>query len=371
MGERKRRSGTCATKKQAEKAARDALVSKDKGELSAPSKITFGDWLNTWLERREGKYALKTLHGQRYLANHYVIPVLGKIRLQELSKADLQSFYDSLNRPVYGHKLDQPIGASIQRQIHCVIKPALNEALKLDHISRNPANEVKPDPIKKSVLRVSEANVWTIEEALRFLQAARVDRYGYVFEFMLLTGTRKGEACGLRWVNVHLEESYLMICENRITISGKALNSTVKTAASNRKIYLSHDIHDLLERVKLQQLEDQQMHPNDWEGTGWVFTHARTGQPTHPDNLDRTLARITTAAGVKRITIHGIRHTHASLAAAQGVKPEVLSKQLGHTRTSFTLDVYRTVYESERKDYALDLSALVTPESLTDPKKLN
>ncbi len=371
-GKRIKKRGTCATKKEAEKALRSYLVAYEKGEAVVSSKVTFGGWLNQWLERREGKMAPKTVHSQGYLVSHYIAPALGKKKIQEVSKMDLQRFYDSLNRPIYGNGKvkNQPMGASAQKQIHNIIKPALQEALKLDLISRNPASEIKPEPIKKQEGQVSEDKVWTLEEAKRVLQAARMDRYGYIFEFMLLTGVRKGEALGLRWSSIDFEAGYLLIQDNRVSINGKAINSTPKTPNSIRKIFLSPDVKGVLERMKLQQLEDAGMWLESWEDSGYVFTNERSGKPSHPENLAQGLDRIQKAAQVKRITIHGIRHTHASLAAAQGVKIEVLSKQLGHSKASFTLDVYRTVYESERQNYALDLALLEITE-VTQFKSLN
>jgi len=365
-GKRSRRSGTCNTKREAEKAARGALTAKDEGRLTAPDKMTLEAWLGQWCERREGVVAPKTMFNQRDLIRLHILPTLGEIRLQSISKKHVQDLYSSFNKPTHGKNKDKPLGPSMQRQIHNILRPALQEALKLDLISRNPALEIKPTPLTKSVLKVAETDVWTLEEALRFIGAARADRYGYIFEFMLLTGTRKGEALGLRWANVNFEARQLTISEARGSINGKAQTGNTKTESSTRRIPLSPDVLGLLERVRVQQAQDAALFRKTYQDSGYVFTFERTGQPTHPENLARSLGRIIKAAQIKRITVHGIRHTHASLALAQSNKPEVVSRQLGHKRTSFTLDVYRTVYESERQDYALELGVLepeITPRA--------
>jgi integrase len=90
----------------------------------------------------------------------------------------------------------------------------------------------------------------------------------------------------------------------------------------------------------------------------WVFT-SLTGDAFNPENLNRVFNTICKAAEVRKIRLHDLRHTHVSLARRQGVALEVVSARLGHTRSSFTADVYRHTFEDEIEEAAIPLSSLL------------
>lgn len=191
---------------------------------------------------------------------------------------------------------------------------------------------------------------------------------------MLHTGLRRGEACGLKWAHVDLEAGNIRIIENLVTVGGKSQISTPKTAKSARRVHLSSEALDCLRRQKaVQELERAALSPGQpvpghpegyerkrlWKDTGYVFT-GLSGVPFLPDKLKRYLTAFCAQAGVREVTVHGLRHTHASLMLRRGVPLEVVSQKLGHSRPSFTADVYRTVYQSEHEEWAVGLSDLIS-----------
>lgn len=89
------------------------------------------------------------------------------------------------------------------------------------------------------------------------------------------------------------------------------------------------------------------MRKRPWQDSGRVFTTA-FGATTDPQNLRRTVIRLCQAPEVREISIHGLKHTYASLRLMRGMPTEVLSKQLGHSSAAFTLNQYCWVYKSER-----------------------
>jgi integrase len=91
----------------------------------------------------------------------------------------------------------------------------------------------------------------------------------------------------------------------------------------------------------------------------WVFVTSQ-GTPIHPDNVERTLKRLAKQAGIRSIRVHDLRHTYASLARRQGVSLEIVSQKLGHSRPSFTADVYRHTFEDEHEGATLELSELTS-----------
>jgi integrase len=359
-GKRKRISGCCGSKREAEKALREALVQKEKGVLVIPAKTTLEGFLNDWLDKRVGKVAAKTNEGQRQIANTHIIPALGGKKLQAISKAVLQGYYDSLNRPIWGRKKDIPLGSSMQTSIHAVIHSVLGEAARLDHIPSNPAEYIRPNPTNKAEKKVSEEDVWTPAEVGYFLEFTRAHPKGYVFEFLLLSGTRKCEAAGLRWANINLEAGTIHIAEGLVRIGKELVVTPPKTKSSNRILHISADMRNLLERIKAQQEEDKKMY-SSWTDSGYVFTMPNSN-PRDPATLQTLLDRWVGKIGsdkVKRIVIHGIRHTVISLLLKSGVKPEVVARLVGHAKPSITLDTYRSVYKEELVQCGLDLNSFI------------
>jgi integrase len=78
-----------------------------------------------------------------------------------------------------------------------------------------------------------------------------------------------------------------------------------------------------------------------------VFTTA-DGDPIRPNAIRRRLHRILTAAGVARVTVYALRHTHATLLLAEGVHPKIVSERLRHSRIGVTLDTYSHVIPTMR-----------------------
>jgi integrase len=147
--------------------------------------------------------------------------------------------------------------------------------------------------------------------------------------------------------------------------------TTPKTGNSRRTVYLCPDSVTLLHGVRAAQAAQRAAllgsvrghakgyeRKRPWAESGRVFVNSY-GATLSPGNLKRDMQRICAAAGVRELSIHGLRHTYASLALRGGVPVEVVSKQLGHASPASTLTQYRTVFTSKREKWALNLSQLV------------
>ena len=125
-----------------------------------------------------------------------------------------------------------------------------------------------------------------------------------------------------------------------------------KTRKSRRKVPLDSEAVALLQAIRTRTEEDLR-------GLGvavppYVFSTLR-GTPYRPDNLQRVHLAVLQRADIRRLSIHSLRHTYASLAAASGMKIEVLSKVLGHESPAFTMAQYRHLYPDEIQAVSLKL----------------
>lgn len=323
----------------------DLSMRAARGLLPVPEAITFEEWANLWLDRKAKEVRPKTLYAYRQDIAPMVREI-GHLRLQALRPHHIRAALDQL--------LEVGLSRRALREALMLTRSALKEALKVDLIPRNPAEAVE--------LRLPKgtpaAQVLLPEQVPALLAAAREERLYAAFYLILTTGLRRGEVCGLRWEDVDLEGWVLRVRKNRITLAGKVLESLPKTERGLRTVHLSQDTVAVLKEWRALQEEERKRAGAAWEESGYVFTNP-LGLPIHPETLNRVLRRVCDRAGLPRVRVHDLRHTHATLLLRRGVPVEVVSEKLGHSTPAFTLTQYRHVLPEERRLYALDLSELI------------
>ena len=139
------------------------------------------------------------------------------------------------------------------------------------------------------------------------------------------------------------------------------MNGQPKTERSRRSIALSADTVSLLHEIRGKQIT-QQLEVNDaWTDSGYVFTQP-DGLPLDPNLMTRAFKKVLTTAGLPKLTIHGLRHTHATILLEQGVNPKVVSERLGHASVATTMDIYSHVLPDMQEKAALAIDAALAPK---------
>ena len=358
-GKQRRRTGTSVSKTEANKALSRVVSDHARGKLALPSQLTVGDWLERWLIDRKPRLADNTHASYQILLRRHVIPWIGHHRLQALRPTDLRQYYVSLAAKENDH--GKILSARTLRYVHGLIYSALKDALRLEIIERNIAEIVKPE-VKSGDRTAKATQAWTAAETAAFLNANQDDPLYPLFAVMIALGLRRGETLGLRWEHVNLELRTLRVVETLIALRGEIVSSEPKTRKSRRTLRLPPGLAQIL-RAHKARLEASLTSLGVTPERDWVFTTVN-GTPIHPDNVERTLKRFAKRAGVRSIRVHDLRHTYASLARRQGVSLEIVSEKLGHSRASFTVDVYRHTFEDEHEAATLELSDLTAMHRL-------
>ncbi len=294
--------------------------------------VTVGEYLDTWLT---GKHALKpkTIALYQDMANNYLIPHLGDVKLLELRAPHLDRMYAAITMGMRG----KPLSPSTIRRVHAVLRSALNTAVKrrlipyspAEHIELAPENPKRPKP-------------WTVSESQLFLDRVATDRLAPLYELMLTTGLRRGEAIGLRWEDVDLEGSALFVIQQITEVHGHPVVGTPKTKRGARLVPLDGETVSMLRRHReAQDLERVAWGPA-WNEAGLVFTR-EDGRLLRPEYATRHFQALAAEMGLPAIRLDDLRHTHASLALAAGVEMKVVSERLGHSQISVTADLYTHV----------------------------
>lgn len=213
-GKRRFVHATYDRKGDAEKEARRLERMRDHGALVEPSKLTLNEYLKHWLKVKEGEVRARTAYNYRHLANRYVIkapagaPAIGSIRLDRLRPEAFETLYAWMR---------ETLGLSPRtiQHLHVMLHGALDDAARKGTLARNPTDYAKrPKRAKTSDDELEERAAMRAmdqQQADRFLDAARPDRYYALWCVLLTGGLRPEEVLGLKWPDVNLDEGKLHI----------------------------------------------------------------------------------------------------------------------------------------------------------------
>jgi integrase len=354
-GRERRRWRRCPTQADAEALAR--RLGRQRSELrEAGSLLALGDYLlRQWLPAREA--ALTATTYARYITSieHYLIPHLGRVQLRQLRSDQLTALYRRL--ATNGGDKGRPLAAKTIRNLHQILRLALEDAVEQELIPHNPADDIEPpDPRKRPSSR-RQATSWTDYELGIFLDATRTSRYCMLFQLAAATGKRRGELLGLRWSDVHLDTGRIEVTQALVVIGYETSFSRLKTKTSRRCITVDLDTIKCLKAWRKQQaalLNDAGL-TNE---LGLVFTGSNGG-PLHPHLASQAFARAQKRLAVAPIRFHDIRHTHATLLLRDRVPIKVVSERLGHSNPAFTMTTYQHVLPGMQDDAARTFASIL------------
>jgi integrase len=339
------------------------------GIPAAESTMAFGDYLTYWLATiAPQRLKPSTLNSYEGLTRLYIRPALGKKRLNRLSPADvrrfLAEFKDSCLCCLRGADRERPegkrsccaVGRCCERRpaartvqyIHAVLRSSLQQAIREELIARNVARIVETPTVTRKEVRPLDAT-----EARLMLKTARAHRLYALWLLLVSTGLRRGEALALTWSDVDLTNGQLRVRRNVQRIRRELIFGSPKTTRSIRTVSLPKRCAQALAQHREQQERERKVAGKKWQPApgqpdGLIFT-TPTGRVTDPRSLNRMLTILCRDAGVRRVRVHDLRHTCASLLLAQGVDARTIMETLGHSTITMTLDTYAHVMNTTLK----------------------
>jgi integrase len=329
-GKRRQPQRTYKTKREAERGLAEWLVEIERGTAVDRSRQTVGELLRDWLQTYAQHHVRPTtLEDYETTIRVHIVPALGGIPVQKLTPAHLQHFY--------ADKLDAGHSPRVVELCHLRLSQALDHAVKLGLVGRNVADAVTPPRVERKEMRT-----WSAQQVRAFLAVADESAYGPVWPVLLGTGMRRGEALGLRWEDVDFEQGTLRVAQSVVPYKGVGHIQQPKTASARRTMHVAPAVLAALHEHRMRQNERRLALGDAWHDHDLVFA-ATNGRPLNPNNLSRDYARLVRLAGVPRIRIHDLRHTHVTLALQAGAPPGPVSQRVGHSRTSVTMDLYAHV----------------------------
>jgi len=282
----------------------------------------------------------------------YVTPEIGTIPLTKLTQVDLNNFMQ--------RKLASGLSARTVQYAHAIIRSALTRAERDGLVSRNVAKLATP-PDQDHTSKVVPLSA---EDARRFLVAVQGHRLEALYAVALAIGLRRGEALGLAWDAVDLENGTLAVTQTAARIKGKGivLRRAAKTDKSLRMIPLSSFAARKLTRHRELQEEEGRFAGEQWREHGLVFA-STIGTPLEPTTLRRHFHATLKLLGIDRRRFHDLRHTAASLLLAQGATLHEVKEILGHSQIRLTSDLYGHAYMSVKREALSRMDAVLEAQS--------
>lgn len=363
---RQRLKGGFRTKRLAEGALATLLSDAQRGTVLGQPREGVGEWLEDWLKDAAPSLHPSTVELYGTAIRSWIVPRIGALKLAQVTPQVLQQLYSELG--VSGRQDGNGgLGARSVRLVHQILHLALGKAVEWRLLAVNPADARLGLPRMAS----KQMQTWSAEEARAFLLATTDDQLGPLWLLLLATGLRRGEALGLRWEDVDLQAGRLSVVQTVVVVGNAAQFSEPKTAAGRRVVHLQPEVAAVLRRHRLRQREQRVLVGSAWQETGLVFTTG-LGGVLHPRNVVRAFDQAVTGAGLRRIRIHDLRHTAASLALREGVHPKLVQEMLGHANVAITLNTYSHTSEEMHQLAAERIGVALfgpAPESQAGPKK--
>ena len=333
---------TIHKKKRGFQAKREALQWEHDFLNQATSSLgmKFADFIEIYMKDMENRLKASTVANKRFLIDLKVTPYFGKMPLNEIKPTDVRQWQNTLTS--YRDENGKPYSATYLKTINNQLTAIFNYAVKYYGLKENPCR--KAGSMGKH--DADEMLFWTKAEFDAFIEAIRDRPAAYaVFMTLYYTGMREGELLALTPADIDLEHCKIRINKSYQRLNGEDVITDPKTPKSNRVITIPEVLKTCLTDYMAQCFELQD--------SDRMFPYTKSF-------LYHEMGDGCKKAGVKRIRVHDLRHSHASLLVELGFSPLLIAERLGHERVQTTIGTYSHLYPSKQTEVANRLDALAS-----------
>lgn len=309
------------TKREAEEWYREFLLKQ-----SQSCDMKFRDFTALYLEDMKHRLCEHTMITKEYVIRDKLLPFFGDKPLNSITAPEIRRWQNTLIQRGY-----KP---TYLKEINNQLSAIFNYAVRYYQLRENPCR--KAGSMGKA--KADEMAIWTKDEFQEFSDCLMDDRISWLaFQILFWTGMRIGELLALTFGDIDLDANIITISKSYQRLRQKDIITPPKTPKSNRKVnipqFLAEDIRDYRESLFAPSLEDRVI----------CVTKAA---------LERAFQRGMKLSGVKKIHIHSLRHSHASLLIELGFSPKEIAERLGHENIETTLNTYSHLYPDKQERLA-------------------
>ena len=308
-------------------------------------EMDLAHWLEYWMESivRPNR-AETTVYAYQKIIDNHILPALGGIPMSRLSAKQIQRNYTDTQQAA-------GLFSNTMRRHHDLLSSALRSAVRQDMLLASPMDRVEPPRS-----RVKEAFFYDNEELKQLYQLIE----GHILELAVKMagslGMRREEICGLKWESVDFQRRVVHIKEARTAYGATVVQKETKNRSSMRTLFMPDELYELLRREKARQEQERAIRGGDYAASGHVVLD-REGLPYSPNALSLAFTRFVRKNHLPRLTLHGLRHTFATIASAQGVPLFDIGKAMGHSTPATTGRIYTHLVDRTHEETLLLVSA--------------
>jgi integrase len=346
----RRRFTIQGTKRDAQKALREALNERDHGGVD-PNRLMTGEWLSHWLERHiaDGALGLRAAERNRGIVRRNLDPALGSVQLQDLRAEHVIELKEDLSKTLAPATVKKILG---------LLRQGLEAAVVGQLLVRNPASTVPSPSLTGST---EERRALSEGEIEKLLSAASCTRHDIAIRIALATGARQAELLGASWESMDLKHGTFHVQRTLQHVAGEFRVIRPKTRNSRRTIELSAATVALLRRHRAEQNAERLRSGSLWQDRDLLLPDPLGGYQ-HRRSFYRGFRRLVDGCGIEdpdTVNFHALRHSAASLWIRAGVDVFTVSRRLGHASASFTMDVYGHLFSGQQRTAAEALDHLI------------
>lgn len=289
-------------------------------------EIRFDNFVEIYFQDMENRLRETTIESKRYMFDTKILPYFKDKSISDITAADIRAWQNTL--------IKENFAPTYLKTINNQMSALFNYACRYYDLESNPCR--KAGSIGKS--KADDMDFWTKEEFDQFLTAFEKKPEAYMaFKLLFWTGMRIGEMLALNFEDVNLEERVISITKNLVRVKGEDKIHPPKTPKGVREItippFLAEDLREYFSR-------QYGLMPNER-----IFRFTKSF-------MEHQIIRGAKESGVKRIRLHDIRHSHASMLVAMGFQPLEIKERLGHEKIETTLNTYSHLYPNKQMELA-------------------
>lgn len=325
-----------ATKKEALGFERDFLE-----QQSTNPDMTFQNLYEIYMEDMAARLKQSTLLTKKAVLQTHILPFFGSKPINEIKASDVRRWQAKLMSSPNNYS------QTYLKKINTELNSIINYAKRFYDLNTNPCG--KAGTIGKA--KAEEMDYWTYDEYIAFREGVKDKPLSYIcIEVLYWTGMREGELLALSPADIDLDNKTISINRTYQRIEGKDVFTSPKTRKSKRKIpipdFLCQELSDYIQSRYMLDADER------------LF-------PVTKSYLSHEMIRGCKNTGVKKIRIHDIRHSHASLLINQGCDALMLADRLGHEKVSTTLNTYSHLFPHKQQELVHSLESLQATDSPT------
>ena len=325
-----------ATKKEALGFERNFLE-----QQSANPDMTFQNLYEIYMEDMAARLKQSTLLTKKAVLQTHILPFFSSKPINEIKASDVRRWQAKLMSSPNNYS------QTYLKKINTELNSIINYAKRFYDLNTNPCG--KAGTIGKA--KAEEMDYWTYDEYIAFREGVKDKPLSYIcFEVLYWTGMREGELLALSLADIDFDNKTISINRTYLRIEGKDVFTSPKTRKSKRKIpipdFLCQELSDYIQSRYMLDADER------------LF-------PVTKSYLSHEMIRDCKNTDVKKIRIHDIRHSHASLLINQGCDALMLADRLGHEKVSTTLNTYSHLFPHKQQELVHSLESLQATDSPT------